>query len=235
MKKLKIIFILFFLFLASSVQALDVPYLVGHVNDYAHLLSSQTVSDIEQLLKSHEKRTGNQIVVLTIAGLEGEVLEDYSMRVVEKWKLGQKEKDNGVLLLVAAKDRKLRIEVGYGLEDYLTDALSQQIIKNVIVPQFKQGNYDKGIENGMFAIVKVVRGEIDSDDLQKSQDNLWGQVMFYLLVMIGMLVWFYLLPGALKRNRMISIASLWGGGSFSGGGFSGGGGSFGGGGSSGSW
>lgn len=134
-------------------QALDVPYLSGTVVDQANVLSTQARAMLEEKLLKFEKDTSNQIAVLIIPSLEGENLERYSMNVAETWKLGQKDKDNGVLLLVAKNDRKLRIEVGYGLEGVLTDALSSVIINQEIVPQFKQGNFDEGILNGVDAII----------------------------------------------------------------------------------
>jgi uncharacterized protein len=139
--------------------ALEVPALEGRVNDYAGLLSSGTVRQLDASLAQLESTDSTQIVVLTIPSLEGDSLEDFSMRVVEQWRIGQKGKDNGALLLVSKDDRKIRIEVGYGLEGKLTDLVSGRIIRNIIVPRFKMGNYDQGIIDGVAAIAGVVRGE----------------------------------------------------------------------------
>ncbi len=144
--------------LANSVFALDVPFLSGRVMDEANVLSSESKLSIENKLKEHEKATSNQVVVLIIPSLEGEVLEEYSLKVASTWKLGQKGKDNGVLLLIAKNDRKLRIEVGYGLEGSLTDALSSRIIRNEITPSFKQGNFSLGVEQGVDAILSAIAG-----------------------------------------------------------------------------
>jgi len=131
------------LFLLSvSGEAKEVPYLAGRVNDTAGMLSAEAFAELEQLLKSPEDSTSNQIVVLTVADLEGEVLEEYSLKVAETWAIGQADKDNGVLLLIARDDRKVRIEVGSGLEGDLTDATSGIIIRHEIVPRFKDGDFE---------------------------------------------------------------------------------------------
>ncbi|MGB2869760.1 MAG: TPM domain-containing protein [Bacteroidota bacterium] len=152
------------LFLPSLLLAQGVPFLSGRVNDYAGVLSTQTRNDLEAMLKEQESTTSNQIVVLTIQSLEGAVLEEYSLKVAETWKLGQKEKNNGVLLLISKDDRKLRIEVGYGLEGSLTDATCNSIIRKEIVPHFKDGNYDAGITAGVKAIIEAVKGEYVAEE-----------------------------------------------------------------------
>lgn len=155
-------FFIFFsltLFLAVQVSALEVPRLQGRVNDYAELLSPATEASLESVLKSLESSDSTQIVVLTIGSLQGDSLEEFSLRVVEDWKIGQQGLDNGVLLLVARDDRKIRIEVGYGLEGKLTDMTAGRIIRNVMGPRFKQGDFNQGIIDGIGAIVMTVRGE----------------------------------------------------------------------------
>jgi len=142
----------------------EVPYLAGRVNDLAGILSGNTRSVIEARLAKHEKETSNQIVVLTIASLGGDVLEEFSYQVASTWKLGTKEKDNGVLLLIVKDDRKLRIEVGDGLEGVLPDVTCGRIIRNQIVPLFKKGKYDEGVSAGVDAIIQAVAGEYMMDD-----------------------------------------------------------------------
>ncbi|MGB0929853.1 MAG: TPM domain-containing protein, partial [Chitinophagales bacterium] len=138
-------FVVVLLFLSSlQLIAKEVPYLSSRVNDYGNVLSDAAEQQLERILKIHEDSTSNQIVVLTIGSLEDEFLEGYSEKVATTWKLGTKNNDNGVLLLVSVLDRKMRIEVGYGLEPYLTDAKSSRIIRNVITPSFRQGDYDGG-------------------------------------------------------------------------------------------
>lgn len=141
------------------MSALEVPRLQGRVNDYAELLSPATEASLESVLKSLESSDSTQIVVLTIGSLQGDSLEEFSLRVVEDWKIGQQGLDNGVLLLVARDDRKIRIEVGYGLEGKLTDMTAGRIIGNVMGPRFKQGDFNQGIIDGIGAIVMTVRGE----------------------------------------------------------------------------
>src|SRR5262249_48573382 len=125
--------------------AADVPYLTGRVVDNAEILKSATRERVTAALKAHEQATSNQIAVLTVPTIGDESIEEYAVKVFGTWKLGQKGKDNGVLLVVAPKDRKLRIEVGYGLEGTLTDAAASRIIRNVITPQFKAGDFVEGI------------------------------------------------------------------------------------------
>jgi uncharacterized protein len=144
--------------------ALAVPALKGRVNDNAGLLGSATARQLEASLAQLEATDSTQIVVLTIPSLEGDSLEDFSMRVVEQWQIGQKGKDNGALLLVSKNDRKVRIEAGYGLEGKLTDLVSGRIIRNIIVPQFRMGNYDQGIIDGVAAMAGVVRGEFTAPE-----------------------------------------------------------------------
>ena len=146
------------------LSALEVPALKGRVNDHAGMLSAATRQQLEDILSRLEQTDSTQIVVLTIPSLKGEVLEEFSIKVAEKWKIGQKGLDNGALLLVAKNDRKLRIEVGYGLEGSLTDLTAGRIIRNVIVPQFKAGNFDQGIIDGVQAMIGVVRGEFKAPE-----------------------------------------------------------------------
>lgn len=145
------------IFIGTS-PAQEVPFLSARVNDYAGILSSQTVYDLESQLKDHEQRTSNQVAILTVANLEGNAIEEFSINVVESWKLGQANKDNGVLLLISRDDKKLRIEVGDGLEGDLTDARCSQIIRHEIVPRFKNGDFDGGVQAGVNAILGTIEG-----------------------------------------------------------------------------
>jgi uncharacterized protein len=152
------------LFMASFaamkiVTGTEVPYLTGRVNDNAHIMSDSTRQYLGDKLKDHETRTTNQVVVLTISSLEGESIEDYANRVFNEWKLGQKDKDNGILVVVVPDERKMRIEVGYGLEGTLPDLLASRIIQEIMVPEFRNGNYDSGITKGVDAILSVLDGK----------------------------------------------------------------------------
>ena len=136
------------------------------VHDEAHVLRQETVDQLEKELKVYEDTTSNQVAILIVQSLDGDVLEEYSLRVAEKWKLGKKEKDNGVLLLVAVDDHKMRIEVGQGLEGVLTDAQSNRIIRNEIAPEFRRGDYDAGVRAGVNGIVKAIAGEYSANDAE---------------------------------------------------------------------
>jgi uncharacterized protein len=149
---------------APDLLALEVPPLKGRVNDTAGMLSAATRQQLEDVLGRLEQSDSTQIVVLTVPSLNGEVLEEFSIKVADQWKIGQKGLDNGAILLIAQKDRKIRIEVGYGLEGSLTDLMAGRIIRNVIVPQFKAGKFDQGVIDGVQAMIGVVRGEYQTPE-----------------------------------------------------------------------
>jgi len=170
--------LVFLCFLGLSANAQDVPFLGGRVNDYAGMLSSSSVSELGWLLRSHEDSTSNQVVILTINTLNGASLEEYSIKVAQTWKLGQKGKDNGVLLLIVKDDRKMRIEVGYGFEGVLTDALSSVIIQSEIIPKFKKGDYDGGIRAGTMAILGVLKGTYAPEERSDTRMDLGDMILF---------------------------------------------------------
>jgi len=144
--------------LRCDARAADVPYLTGRVVDDAQILSPAARARLTGALREHEEKTTNQVVVLTVPTIQPESIEAYAVKVVETWKIGQKGKDNGVLVVVVPADRKMRIEVGYGLEPTLTDGACGEIIRTVMTPAFKQGNYDQGIEDGVAAILARLEG-----------------------------------------------------------------------------
>lgn len=149
----------------------EVPELWGlHVHDEAKVLSHETADLLESQLIKYKDSTSNEIAILIVPSLDGEVLEQYSLRVAEKWKLGDKDKDNGVLLLIAVEDHKMRIEVGYGLEGVLTDALCNRIIRNEIAPAFRKDDYDGGVTAAIDAIKKGIGGEYTAED--KGEDSM---------------------------------------------------------------
>jgi len=169
--------VVFFLGLAGSIgYAADIPYLQGRVTDDAEILSPAAIKRLSVLLEDHEARTTDQVAVLTITTLEGESIEDFALRVFEAWKLGQRDQDNGVLVVVAPQDRRMRIEVGYGLEGRLTDLEAGRIIRNVMTPRFKAGDFDGGVEQGVTAIVAQLQGgdasipEASASAVAKSKD-----------------------------------------------------------------
>jgi len=147
---LAIIIALGVLFVPPKILAYSSPGSpTGYVNDFAGILSSDTKKTLETKLSSLDASTSAQLSVVTIKSLDGDTIENYAEKLFKEWGIGQKGKDNGVLLLVAVDDHKLRIEVGYGLEGALTDAESSNIIRNTITPEFKKGDYNKGITNGV--------------------------------------------------------------------------------------
>ncbi|HEX6889298.1 MAG TPA: TPM domain-containing protein [Chryseolinea sp.] len=217
------------------------------VHDEANIISASSEAMLESMLKAERDSTSNQIAVLTIPSLQGEPIEEYSLRVAEAWKLGKAEKDNGVLLLIAIEDKQMRIEAGYGLEGVLTDALSSRINRNEIAPRFRQGDYDGGVRAGVTAIIQAIEGEYKNDDPPQRRKSSRRSPLATLVILIIIFII------ASRRGRggrggggYWSSGSGWvgpmggfgggssGGGSWGGGDFGGGGG-FGGGGSSDSW
>lgn len=173
----------FGILLSGTVFGQEVPYLGGRVNDEAHMLSASTITELDGILKAYEDSTSNQIVVLTIASLGEYTIEEYALKVAETWKLGKKGADNGVLLCIAKDDRKLRIEVGYGLEATLTDALTSFIISNKITPRFKEQDFDAGVRDGVLAMIAGADGKLDTGAAASSDSSdmsPWGAVFFCL-------------------------------------------------------
>ena len=147
------------LLISAPLFAVSVPALKGRVNDYAKIIRDSDEREIEEYLATLERNTGIQIAVLTMPSLEGEDIASFGIKVADKWQLGDKEKDNGALLLVAYEEHDLRIEVGDGLEGSLTDAKCGLILRNVIVPEFKNGNYSAGIKKGVINMGGIVSGD----------------------------------------------------------------------------
>lgn len=223
-----------------------------YVTDKTGTLNSVQLKSLEQKLAAFEKETSSQVVVWMEPSLDGNSVEDRSYEIAEQNGIGQKDKNNGVLLYIAKNDRKLRIEVGYGLEGALTDALCSQIIRNEITPNFKKGNFFEGINAGVEAIIKATKGEYAAEKESSDDDVLGGICCIPFPVLIFAVIFFFIFVMPIisrifgwnkgKKNSgnwwfTGGSGSGWSSGSsgWSSGGFSGGGGSFGGGGSSGSW
>ena len=246
---------IFLLIASSPTRALDVPPLRGRVNDYASVMSPDQVRALESQLAQFEQDTGHQIAVLTIPTLDGEDIEGFSIRVAENWKIGKKDFDNGVILLVAVKDRKLRLEVGYGLEGVLPDAIAKRITSDYIVPRFRAQDYAGGIIAGVDAVQKVIKQEPLPQSARKPNPTPQSDFNSLAMIIITLVIFALMAFSSAnrRRNQMWSGRGrryppiFWGGGGFGGGGFggggfggggggfSGGGGSFGGGGASDSW
>jgi uncharacterized protein len=180
----------------SVVRALPVPPLTAHINDYAHMISGPTAGGLERELTELEKTDSTQIVVLTIPGLEGEDIEAFSIKVAEAWRIGSKGVDNGVILLIVRDDRKVRIEVGRGLEGTLTDLVSGRIIRNTIIPRFKAGDFDGGVRAGVRGIVEAVRGEYRAEGREPGPGHRGTTPIFTLLIFLFIALVF---AGALSK------------------------------------
>ena len=205
--------IIFILWLSSVAWAQDqpnFPNLTGRVTDQASLLNNEQKAELDQKLAAHEAATSNQIVVVTVKSLEGLDIADYALKLGRKWGIGTEDKDNGVLLVVAPNERKVRIEVGYGLEGALPDGLAGTIVRNNILPSFRESEYPKGISNGVTAIEEAIRGEytppVNASDNKRRSGKNSSIEKFFPLFFIG----FIGLTHALKRyaNRRVTNAAF---------------------------
>jgi uncharacterized protein len=244
----RLAFAIMALLCASFVAfAANRPALTGRIVDQANIIPVDTRNAVEPKLADLETKSSIQLVVATVSSLDGEEIEPYANELFRSWKLGEKTKNNGVLLLVAPNERRVRIEVGYGLEGTLTDALSKVIITNAIAPRFKAGDVGGGISRGVDDIITVLT--TDSSEWQKRPslrlddqpitDPMSWLLMAGLIALVTLLIvspgfrWFFL---NVALNLLLNSGGSRGSGGFSsGGGFSGKGGSSGGGGASGSW
>ncbi len=159
MKRLYVIILTLLLAAVSTLPGQEVPYLTGRVTDNADILSPDTRQNLTAMMKEHEERTGNQIAVLTIPTIGDESIEDYAVRVFDEWKLGEQGKDNGLLIIVVPNDRRMRIEIGYGLEGTITDGMAGEIIRTRMTPYFKNGDYNGGVTAGVTAVISLLDGE----------------------------------------------------------------------------
>ena len=240
---------------------LSFPALTGRVVDQAGLLDAAARSRLEAKLKELESKTTTQLVVVTLRSLGDQDIADYGYQLGRHWGIGQKGTNNGALLIVAPKERKVRIEVGYGLEGTLTDAVSRLIIDHAILPRFRTGDFAGGIERGADDIIQVLSGDAEDFKRRAAERDVrpsGGEgISLFTIVVIILIIWLFIyLQRAQQQQGAGRRRSRWGpaaggglgggwsgggwsggggGGSSGGGGFSGGGGSFGGGGSSGSW
>lgn len=235
------------------------PALAGRVVDAANILDAGQRAALEQKLAAQEAKTTDQFVVATVPSLEGTDIADYGNRLFRHWQLGQKDKDNGALLLVAPNEKQVRIEVGYGLEGVLTDAVASTIIRTAILPAFRNGDFAGGIDKGADAVIEILNLDPAEAELRARQaeepamtaDD-WISLLFFAAMVLFFAYVFYhqvrygRSSRSMRRGAAAGGVSSWewgrgssggwsGGGGSSGGGFSGGGGSSGGGGASGSW
>jgi uncharacterized protein len=238
---------------APALAAPSFPQLTGRVVDDAHVLSPQTAADLDAKLADLETKTGRQVVVVTLPSLQGYDIQDYGYQLGRAWGIGQKGQNNGVLFIVAPSEHKVRIEVGYGLEPILTDALSSVILQEQVLPKFRSGDVSGGVVAGTDAIIKQL--SLDEPTAQANAQAAAQQAKPHGLpfgAIFGLIILFVVFSSLFRSHwgggmgwwlpMMILSSSSnrggWGGGGgggWGGGGFSGGGGSFGGGGASGSW
>lgn len=233
---------------ATALEAAfpPVPALTSRVNDHAGMISPEARVEIERKFADLEADESTQIAILTVPSLQGEPIEEFSIRVAEAWKLGLKERDNGILLIVSKGDRKIRIEIGYGLEGRVTDLQSGRIIDGIIKPAFARGAFDVGFIGAADALVAAARGEFSAPPAaKKSARDKAPSIPLVFLVLLFLFIYLRMQGGRHHGGPFIfggppgpgggGFTSGGGFGGFGGGGFSGGGGGFGGGGASGDW
>jgi uncharacterized protein len=241
---------------AAQEQSSLPPPPERYFNDYAMVASPAEARRLEDKLRRFDEETSSQVVVAVMPRLTWPSMEDFTARTAESWKVGRKELDNGAVFFVFVEDRKMRIEVGYGLEGALPDVTAKRILEEVVAPAFREGRYGDGLEKGVDAIIAATRGEYTAPPRKRSVDS--GPVALLLPIGFVILILFLSnridrplgpIPRGRRRRRSWYLGGPgfgggwgggrrggWGGGGFGGGGgFSGGGGSFGGGGASGSW
>ena len=241
----KILFTLFFLLqFFANAQVLDkegipeAPSPPRLINDYAEILSTPNRQNLEDKLIAYNDSTSTQICIVTVSTIGDYSIEDYAARLGRKWGVGQKDKNNGVLIVVAKEERKVDIELGYGLESYITDYDTKHIIDELIIPAFKQSNYYQGLDDATNRIIAQLQGNYSAED-SKSEIPFWAYIVIGIVILFILIIIF-------TGNASVSAGGsswTWGSGgwsssssSSSSSSFSGfGGGSFGGGGSSGSW
>jgi len=239
--------ILFFILSILSLPMLAQRAVPAHggrwVHDEANVLSASTIAQLEQILQAERDSTTNQIAILIIPSLEGEDMDGFGIRVAEAWKAGDKKNDNGVIFIVSTQDRKMRIEVGQGLEGVLTDALSSRINRNEVAPNFRTGNYDAGVAAGTIAIIQAIKGTYKNDSPPNRKRGGKTRSPWTTLILIIIIIVFMSrrkgggggMGGYWAAGALLGGAGRGFGGSSGSWGSSGGGGSFGGGGSSDSW
>jgi uncharacterized protein len=237
---------------ATWARAAEVmpPAPAHYFNDYVPVVSMATAAQLNRQLEDFERATSSQILVTVFPKMQSDSsIEDYTLRVAQSWRIGRKDKNNGAVLFVFVQDRKMFLQVGYGLEGAIPDALAKRIIEDEIKPHFRSGDYEGGLRAGVTAILQAARGEYKGTGhtvTERTGVPTWMIgiiVAFIILILLGRLLSHSMGGAVYTRGGRTTSYWGWGGGGFSsgggggssGGGFSGGGGSFGGGGAGGSW
>jgi uncharacterized protein len=251
----RFLFLLCSAFLAVTAAALDIPPAPTQwFTDGAGLLDSSQAAALNQKLAAFEQQSGHQFIIYTFRSLEGEAIEDFTIRAAERWKVGQTKYDNGLIVFVFVAERKIRIEVGYGLEGTITDAYSSRVIREIMAPRFQQGDWAGGLNAAADALMSRIRGgEKDVEPLPRASGEGEASIPSVLVMLLLFIFIFFVLPSLLRGRGcsgcifpMFFFPGGGGGVTFGGGrsggfggggfgGFSGGGGSFGGGGATGGW
>ncbi|HKP33115.1 MAG TPA: TPM domain-containing protein [Chitinophagaceae bacterium] len=266
MKRILTIFLVFFTFIAVNGQTIqdiikNKPNPPRLVNDYAHVLTADQIQHLEQKLVQYDDSTSTQIVVITVKTLNDYPIEDAGLAIIRGWAVGNKKTNNGIIILAAIDDRKIRIETGYGLEGAIPDITANQIIEQYIVDNFREQNYYRGFDQASTALIKAAAGEYTAPEgyRDRGQDKFSGRSIFKTIIIIIVIIILISRGGGSRGGGLMSrrgyrrgISPIWwlplggsggswggGGGGWSGGGGGGfggfGGGSGGGGGASGSW
>ena len=205
MKKRTILILSFLLLSISSIyaQKQPIPELTERVVDFSHTLSKQEINFLKNSLSDIESETGTQIAILIVNSIGSESIEDFSMRVAEKWKIGSKNKDDGIILVITMKDRKIRIEVGYGLEETIPDAIAKRIINEKIIPEFKKSNYYMGINLAVIQFEYLLKGQpsIANTKSKKEKNRTLNFLFISLISSVILLLGFALFKNIKTKNK----------------------------------
>ena len=202
------LFLLLLIIIASIALADDVPGYSSYVNDYAGVITEKDKTSMEEVAKEVEEKTGAQIAVLTVKSMEPYAsIDEFGMAVAEKWKVGEKGKDTGIIIILAMDERKVRIEVGYGLEGIFNDARVGRILDNTIIPYFRGGDFSAGLRRGMFKIADTIGTEmnVELDERAKMQDNNFTErlcmLIFFIIFVSIFLMMIRRMKNAMRTGR----------------------------------
>lgn len=214
MKKVLVALFAFFMLFPPLAHGASYPDYTGYVNDFAHVLSADFAARLNTKLSNFNKKTTNQLTVVTVDTTQPETIEEYSIHLAEKWKVGQKGKDNGVIMLFALRDHRMRIEVGRGLEGELTDLQSKQIQSALIVPEFKKGNYELGVTKGVNAVIGTITHDasyaasLSTDRVGQTSPTASGGIASFIVLFV--IIAFVIFIVAISPFTPLGGIGLWG-------------------------